>query len=107
MPATKFSHKRYTQRQLTKIFVEQANIPIGNTTEMQLRWWKNPTDPASLRLSLAGLQVVKAVLKLTAYDFALPTELTNHNLLQLERCFKGMSICLNVKRLLSLKNLKH
>lgn len=86
---TKSSPKRYTQRQLTKIFVDQADIPHGTTTEMQMRWWKNPTDDASLRLSLQGLQLVKAVLKLQSYEFELSEELTNHNLLQLERYLKG------------------
>ena len=89
MPATKFSPKRYTQRQLTKIFVEQAGIPIGMTTEMQMRWWKNPTDDNSLRLSLQGLQLVKAVIKLQSYEFVLSEELTNQSLLQLERYLKG------------------
>ena len=86
---TESSPKRYTQRQLTKIFCEQADIPIGQTTDMQRRWWKNPIDDASLRLSLAGLQLVKAVLKLQSYEFELSEELTNHNLLQLERYLKG------------------
>ena len=67
---------------------------------MQRRWWKNPTDPASLRLSLAGLQFVKAVLKLTAYDFVLPAELTNQNLLQLERQFKGMYYLLKREKII-------
>ena len=92
--------KRYTQRQLTKIFVDQADIPIGNTSEMQLRWWKNPTDDNSLRLSLQGLQMVKAVLKLQSYEFALPEELTNHNLLQLERLFKGMYYLLKRQKII-------
>lgn len=100
MSATKFSLKRYTQRQLTKIFVEQAGFPIGQTTDMQLRWWKNPTDDTSLRLSLQGLQFVKAVLKLTAYDFALPAELTNQQLLQLERQFKGMYYLLKREKII-------
>ena len=52
-------------------------------------WWKNPTDVNSLRLSLQGLQLVKAVLKLQSYEFVLSEELTNHNLLQLERYLKG------------------
>ena len=86
---TKSSPKRYTQRQLTKIFVQQANIPIGHTSEMQMRWWKNPTDPNSLRLSLQGLQLVKAVLKMQSYEFDLFEELSNYNLLQLERLFQG------------------
>jgi hypothetical protein len=96
----KSSHKRYTQRQLTKIFVAQANIPIGQTSDMQKRWWKNPTDDNSLRLSLAGLQFVKAVLKLTSYDFALSEELTNQNLLQLERQFKGMYYLLKREKII-------
>jgi hypothetical protein len=86
---TKSSPKRYTQRQLTKIFVQQADIPTAITSEMQMRWWKNPTDPNSLRLSLQGLQLVKAVLKMESYEFNLSEELSNHNLLQLERLFQG------------------
>lgn len=97
---TKSSHKRYTQRQLTKIFCQQADIPIGMVTDMQLRWWKNPTDDTSLRLSLAGLQFVKANLKLQSYDFALPQELTNQNLLQLERQFKGMYYLLKREKII-------
>ena len=93
-------NKRYTQRQLTKIFCQQADIPVAHVTDMQRRWWKNPTDDNSLRLSLAGLQVVKAVLKLTAYDFALPAELTNQQLLQLERQFKGMYYLLKREKII-------
>lgn len=97
---SKSFHKRYTQRQLTKIFVEQATIPIGQTTEMQMRWWKNPTDANSLRLSLAGLQLVKAVLKLQSYEFVLTEELTNHNLLQLERVFDSMYYLLKRQKII-------
>jgi hypothetical protein len=97
---TESSPKRYTQRQLTKIFIEQADIPLGLTTDMQKRWWKNPTDPNSLRLSLAGLQLVKAVLKLQSYEFPLAEELSNHNLLQLERQFKGMYYLLKREKII-------
>jgi hypothetical protein len=97
---TKSTHKRYTQLQLTKIFIQQAAYPIGMTTDMQRRWWKNPTDPTSLRLTLQGLQFVKAVLKLQSYDFELPDELTNHNLLKLERCFKGMYYLLKRQKII-------
>jgi len=101
VPVSKFSqNKRYTQRQLTKIFVDQAGIPIGMTTDMQRRWWKNPTDPDSLRLSLAGLQFVKSNLKMQSYSFELTEELTNHQLLQLERYFKGMYYLLKRSKLL-------
>ena len=54
-----------------------------------MRWWKNPTDDNSLRLSLQGLQLVKAVIKLQSYEFVLSEELTNQSLLQLERYLKG------------------
>ena len=96
---TKSSLKRYTQLQLTKIFVAQADIPHGNTSDMQRRWWKNPTDPHSLRLSLAGLQFVKSNLKMQSYSFDLPEELSNHQLLQLERHFKGMYYLLKRSKL--------
>lgn len=96
----KFSLKRYTQRQLTKIFCEQGNIVVALTTDMQRRWWKNPTDDNSLRLSLAGLQFVKAVLKLQSYEFALSEELSNHNLLQLERQFKSMYYLLKRQKII-------
>ena len=97
---TKSSPKSYTQRQLTKIFIQQADLPISVTTDMQRRWWKNPTDDNSLRLSLAGLQFVKANLKLQSYDFELPEELTNHNLLQLERQFKSMYYLLKRQKII-------
>jgi hypothetical protein len=97
---SKSSPKRYSQRQLTKIFCQQADIATGLVTDMQHRWWKNPTTDASLRLSLAGLQFVKAVLKLQSYEFALPEELTNHNLLQLERQFKGMYYLLKRQKII-------
>ena len=100
MPANKSTHKRYTQRQLTKIFCDQGGLSPGQVTEMQQRWWKNPTDPDSLRLTLQGLQFVKAILKLTSYEFALKEEITNQNLLQLERAFKGMYYLLKRQKLI-------
>jgi hypothetical protein len=92
--------KRYTQLQLTKIFIHQADIPIGHTTEMQLRWWRNPTNPSSLRLTLQGLQFVKAQLKIESYSFDLPDELSNRNLLQLERLFDGMYYLLKRQKII-------
>jgi hypothetical protein len=90
VPATKSSHKRYSQRQLTEIFCAQGNIPAAKTTEMQLLWWMNPTDPHSLRLSAYGLKYAKVDLKLKSYEFALAEELNNLHLMQLERLFQGM-----------------
>ena len=87
---TTSSPKRYSQRQLTKIFCIQAGIPEGQTVVWQLRWWANPTNPNSLRLNLAGLQFVKTTLKLVGYEFVLNDDLTNLHILQLERVFRGM-----------------
>ena len=58
--------------------------------EMQKRWWVNPTDPNSLRLSMMGLSFVRNELNLDCYPFLLPAETTNQNLLQLERYFPSM-----------------
>lgn len=57
---------------------------------MQQHWWMNPTDPDSLRLSMVGLAFVRNELKLEIYSFILPDEITNRNLLQLERYFPSM-----------------
>ena len=67
---------------------------------MQRRWWKNPTDDNSLRLSPAGLQFVKAILKLQSYEFVLPEELSNNHLLKLERQFKGMYYLLKRQKII-------
>jgi hypothetical protein len=96
----KSTPKRYTQLQLTRIFVQQSDIPIGETSDYQRLWWVNPTDPQSLRLSLAGLQFVKANLKLQSYEFVLPEELNNHHLLQLERLFPDMYYLLKRQKII-------
>lgn len=57
---------------------------------MQQRWWVNPTDPNSLRLNMMGLSFVRNELKLHCYGFDLADELSNHNLLQLERLFPSV-----------------
>lgn len=67
---------------------------------MQKSWWINPTDPNSLRLSLQGLQFIKANLKLESYEFELSEEITNHNLLQLERMFGSMYYLLKRKKII-------
>lgn len=97
---SKSTPKRYTQRQLTKIFCQQADIPLGQVTDYQRLWWMNPTDDSSLRLTLQGLQFVKSQLHLQSYDFYLPDELSNHNLLQLERLFKGMYYLLKRQKII-------
>lgn len=58
-------------------------------SDMQRRWWMNPTDKDSLRLTLDGLQFILRVLKLDKYSFDLTEEVSNGNLLRLERYFPG------------------
>lgn len=88
-PVTKSSPKRYTQSQLSKIFFELADIPLGHHHQYRMNIWTNPTDDNSLRLTLTGLQFVKSNLDLKSYAFNLEDELSNQNILQLERLFQG------------------
>jgi len=81
----KFTPKRYTQSQLSKIFASQSN-----RTSAELKFiWNNHTDNNSLRLSLIGYQFIIKELKLNVYQFDLTKPLTNKHLLQLERLFPG------------------
>ncbi|CAB5214044.1 hypothetical protein UFOVP190_2 [uncultured Caudovirales phage] len=85
----KSSPKRYTQSQLSKIFFELADVPVGYHHQYRMSMWVNPTDDNSLRLTLSGLQFVGSSLDLKSYKFELDEELTNQNILQLERLFQG------------------
>jgi len=67
---------------------------------MRQQWWVNPTDHNSLRLSYIGLKLVKSVLKMQSFEFELPANLTNQNLLQLERHFGGMYFLLKRQKLI-------
>lgn len=90
--------KRWTQPQLTKIFIHAAGV---STTSMDLRYkiWMNPTDDHSLRLNLEGFYFVIRSLKLKAYEYELEKPMTNKNLLQLERYFQGMYYMLHGKKI--------
>lgn len=96
--ATKSTHKRWTQSQLTKIFLHASGL---TTTTMDLRYkiWMNPTDNTSLRLNLEGYHFVMRDLKLKAYEYELDRPMTNKNLLQLERYFQGMYYMLHGKKI--------
>lgn len=82
---TKFTPKRYSQKQLTKIFSEQSRRPVSDLKQI----WQNFTNDASLRLSISGFEFLVNELKLKAYYFNLDKPLTNKNLIQLERFFPG------------------
>jgi organic radical activating enzyme len=85
---------------LDKLFAGILGLRKVYSTDYQRVWWMNPTDPNSLRLTLQGLQFVKANLKLQSYEFVLPAELTNHNLMQLERSFQGMYYLLKRQKII-------
>jgi hypothetical protein len=80
--------------------MQAGGITDPLVSKYRREWWVNPTDPNSLRLSLHGLQFVKANLKIHSYEFALSEELSNHNLLQLERLFGGMYYLLKRQKII-------
>ena len=96
--ATKSSLKRYTQTQLTKIFLTAANLPIGKFSELRYDLWFNPKGDHSIRLSMNGYKFVCKILKIESYEFPLTEPLTNYNLLQLDRYFQTMYYILNNKK---------
>lgn len=87
--ATKYSPKRYTQKQLTKAFLISAEIPLDNFITFKNRIWFNPTDNQSLRLNLIGYQFLMDTVKLKSYEYKLNVPLSSKNLIQLERYFQG------------------
>ncbi len=77
-----------------------GDVPRNEWRHYRQSMWINPTDDNSLRLSLSGLQYVKSNLDLKSYEFKLSDELTNGNLLQLERLFKGMYYLLRRQKII-------
>lgn len=96
---SKSTHKRWSQHQLTKIFISAAGMSQGQTGDLKYKIWMNPTDDSSLRLNLEGYYFVIRTLKLRAYEYELSKPMTNKNLLQLERYFQGMYYMLHGKKL--------
>lgn len=86
---TKSSPKRYTQRQLTEVFLASSNIPVQQLSTWQRRIWFNPVDNKSLRLNLVGYQFLMDNVKLKGYEYTLKSPLSSKNLIQLERYFQG------------------
>lgn len=97
--ASKFTHKRWSQTQLTKIFISAAGMSIGQTNDLRYKIWMNPTDDNSLRLNLEGYYFAIRALKLHAYEYDLERPMSNKNLLQLERYFQGMYYMLHGKKI--------
>ena len=96
--ATKSSLKRYTQAQLTKIFLTSSGLPIGKFSELRYDLWFNPKDDDSIRLSMNGYKFISKMLRIESYEFHLTEPLTNYNLLQLDRYFQSMYYILNNKK---------
>lgn len=97
--ASKSTHKRWSQTQLTKIFISAAGMSIGQTNDLRYKIWMNPTDDNSLRLNLEGYYFAIRALKLHAYEYELDRPMSNKNLLQLERYFQGMYYMLHGKKI--------
>lgn len=97
--ASKSTHKRWSQTQLTKIFISAAGMSIGQTNDLRYKIWMNPTDDNSLRLNLEGYYFAIRALKLHAYEYDLERPMSNKNLLQLERYFQGMYYMLHGKKI--------
>jgi hypothetical protein len=91
--------KRWSQHQLTKVFISAAGMSPGQTSDLKYRIWMNPTDDNILRLNLEGYHFVMRTLKLKAYEYELTKPMTNKNLLQLERYFQGMYYMLHGKKI--------
>lgn len=96
---TRSTRKRWTQTQLTKMFIHSAGMGVGQTSELRYQIWMNPTSDDSLRLSVSGFKFVNQTLNLRCYTFEIDPPLTNKQLLQLERYFQGMYFLLNGKKL--------
>jgi len=96
--ATKSSLKKYTQAQLTKIFLTASGLPIGKFSELRYDLWFNPKDDDSIRLSMNGYKFISKMLRIESYEFQLNEPLTNYNLLQLDRYFQSMYYILNNKK---------
>lgn len=97
--ASKSTHKRWSQTQLTKIFISAAGMSIGQTNDLRYKIWMNPTDDNSLRLNLEGYYFAIRALKLHAYEYDLERPMSNKNLLQLERYFQSMYYMLHGKKI--------
>jgi hypothetical protein len=93
VPEIKSSHKRYTQAQLSKILIKLSGNSIDHQ-DLKSLWW-NHTDNNSLRLTLAGFEILNRRLGLKTYIFEMNRRLTSKNLLQLERQFPSVYYLLN------------
>ena len=97
---TKSSPKRYTQRQLTEVFLTAAEIPLQQLSAWQQRIWFNPIDNQSLRLNMVGYKFLLEKVKIAGYDYKLSSPLSSKNLLQLERYFQGPYFLLQNKKII-------
>lgn len=86
---SKFTPKKYSQQQLTKILFSVTTNPSKQSlVELHSIVWKNPTNPDSLHLSTAGWAIV-AKLHMTVYKYKYQETLSGKLLLQLERYLQG------------------
>jgi hypothetical protein len=86
---SKFTPKKYSQQQLTKILFSVTTNPSKQSlVELHSIVWKNPNNPDSLHLSTAGWAIV-VKLQMTVYKYKYQETLTGKLLLQLDRYLQG------------------
>ena len=75
-------HREYQKRVLEERGIDykiyQSQIPL---------WWRNPTNPASLRLTHIGFKFFTKSLGIPFHQVEITSELKSKHLLQLERLF--------------------
>jgi len=86
---SKFTPKKYSQQQLTKILFSVADKPSQQgLAELHSLVWKNPKNPDSLHLSTAGWAIV-VKMHMTVYKYEFKETLSGKLLLQLDRYLQG------------------
>lgn len=86
----KYTHKKYTQSQLTKIFAQEAKLSISAWQSLKQTLWFNPTDDNSLRLSYTGYNFLRKHGYKGIEINLKPHILANKHLLMLERYYPGV-----------------
>lgn len=76
------------QREYQRRILSDAGLDPNQFEEMIKVWWRNPTNPNSLRLTTYGLSFFTKNLKQQTYTIKLDADaIKNKHLLQLERLF--------------------
>ena len=85
-----FTHKKYTQSQVSKILATETNLGPGGWQMIKQTIWVNPTDEHNLRLNNLGLSYFQRA-GFTSYKIEIePKTIANKHLLLLQRYFPSV-----------------